>query len=920
MRSRKLNYGQYRRIYWYPILTILVILGVVLSCGKNKLESNGDGEVIVEFVQEGGASVGIDETFRIQAAVRSKHSLKSISYALIVDSLPRPEGTPITVFSDPTQYSVDYSFRVTELFTGFQITAEDVNGVKTSVILPVSVSLPELAIVFPESSNDTIYVNVLEPEVKFRVLSSTNLQRVSANRLHSNGGNVEVLRMENFSNPQQFEYTLTSANGINFSDLTLVKIRVFADNSNKSAIATVSLSMYSKPVVTFSQTDTLRVNVVDPNKPSPEYVVSSSGLNSITAYLLYKDGSVQQHGNPIASPSGILYNGIVTGINYTEDVVGIKIVAEGLNGYSGESILPVYCYRDETIPPIITHLQPQTSTIYGSLNPMIRFRVESLVGLKRLTFYRVLTNEDELLLKEVTSFNNNKDYVGEVPGLQQSYYSSLAGVAVLAEDVNGKWTRQVLNVNRAAAMDDSEQIAFPGAEGGGRKTTGGRGGQVIYVTTLEDNNSKGSLRWALTQTGARTIVFKVAGTISLNSNLNITMDDVTIAGQTAPGDGITVRNYPLNVNASNVIMRYIRSRMGDLGNNVGDGDDAMGGRGKENIIVDHISASWCTDECVSFYQNKNFTLQWSIISESLKNSKHSKGAHGYGAIWGGTNASFHHNLMVHHDSRTPRIGGATTLTSDYVDLRNNVMYNWSGNGCYGAEGTNMNIVNNYYKAGPATPRGSRTAGRIIAIDKSKSTELEVYDKWGKYYVDGNVVDGNGDVYAERATANNWNDGVYNQFHSSYGTVSDADKAAMKVNIPFLPGEMHYVTTHTASIAYERVLGYAGSVFSSDALDVRYVEETRDRTAKYKGSNTASGDMKWGIIDSQEDVGGWPELKSYTAPIDTDSDGMPDAWEIANGLNPNQNDANGNNLSSNYTNLEMYLNSLVEHITKEQVKQ
>ncbi|MCJ8167025.1 pectate lyase [Pontibacter sp. E15-1] len=445
-------------------------------------------------------------------------------------------------------------------------------------------------------------------------------------------------------------------------------------------------------------------------------------------------------------------------------------------------------------------------------------------------------------------------------------------------------------------------LAFPGAEGFGRDATGGRGGKVIKVTNLNDAGA-GSLRAALATAGARIIVFEVSGTIALAANLNISLGDVTIAGQTAPGDGITLKNYPVSVNADNVIIRYMRFRMGDEQQQEG---DALGGRFHKNIIVDHCSMSWSTDECVSFYANENFTLQWSIISESLRNSTHVKGAHGYGGIWGGKNASFHHNLLAHHDSRNPRLGeeaGKAFALTDLVDLRNNVLYNWGNNSAYGGEAMNVNIVNCYYKPGPVTTKKER----ILSIDKNKVSGTEVYDIWGKFYINGNYVDG-----SSRATSDNWAYGVFNQFHGSYGTVPEADKAAIRQTAPH-PIQDN-VTTHTAQEAYERVLAYGGASLKRDAVDERVLDNVRNGTYTAPGS----GGSEKGIIDSQSDVGGWPELAAMPAPVDTDGDGMPDEWEKAQKLDPAKANPNGRSLSTAYDNIEVYINSLVKDITEGQV--
>ncbi len=472
-------------------------------------------------------------------------------------------------------------------------------------------------------------------------------------------------------------------------------------------------------------------------------------------------------------------------------------------------------------------------------------------------------------------------------------------------------------------------FAFAGAEGFGRDATGGRGGKIIYVTNLNDAGL-GSLRAAIQTTGARYVLFKVSGTIILKSTLNISNGDITIAGQTAPGDGITLRDYPVNVNADNVIIRFLRFRMGDVAKQEG---DALGGRFHKNIIIDHCSMSWSTDECVSFYANENTTVQWCIISESLRNSVHGKGAHGYGGIWGGKNASFHHNLLAHHDSRNARLGeeaGKAFALTDLTDLRNNVIYNWGSNSTYGGEGMNVNIVNCYFKPGPATIANNSTSkqGRIASFDKNKIKGTEVYDIWGKFYVDGNYIEG-----STSATNDNWGNGVFNQFHGSYSSytstctnssgatipceykipITEADKTGMKLSSPH--NINNNVTTHTALVAYARVLDYGGASLVRDAVDVRVINDVRNKTYAHEGSNGSTN----GIIDTQSDVGGWPELKTTTAPVDTDGDGMPDDWEVVMKLDPATAKPNGKDLSTAYDNVEVYLNSLVKTIVEEQIK-
>jgi len=448
-----------------------------------------------------------------------------------------------------------------------------------------------------------------------------------------------------------------------------------------------------------------------------------------------------------------------------------------------------------------------------------------------------------------------------------------------------------------------DAYAFPGAEGFGRYATGGRGGKVLFVTNLNDSGA-GSLRAALQTQGSRYILFKTSGTITLKSALKITNGDVTIAGQTAPGDGICLKDYPVIIEAENVIIRYMRFRMGDEAKQEG---DALGGRFHKNIMIDHCSMSWSTDECVSFYANENTTVQWCIIAESLRNSVHVKGAHGYGGIWGGRNASFHHNLLAHHDSRNPRLGeaGNAFALTDLVDMRNNVIYNWGPtNSCYGGEAMNVNIVNCYYRPGPATKKKER----IISIDKSKVEGTDVYNIWGKFYVHGNYVEG-----SQRATDDNWTYGVYNQFHGSDGTVTDADKAAMKRADPFPIN--NNVTTQSAQVAYERILVYGGASLKRDAVDARIIDNVKNKNYTAAGSKGSVN----GIIDSQRDVGGWPQLNATAPPVNTAGDGIPDDWKKAHKLDPAKAQANGHDLSTAYDNVEVYINDLVNTITIEQNK-
>lgn len=442
---------------------------------------------------------------------------------------------------------------------------------------------------------------------------------------------------------------------------------------------------------------------------------------------------------------------------------------------------------------------------------------------------------------------------------------------------------------------DVPKLAFPSAEGFGRFTTGGRGGVVYEVTNLNDDNNPGSLRYAINQTGARTIVFKISGTIFLKSSLSIRNGDLTIAGQTAPGDGICVAGYTTQVNASNVIIRFIRFRLGDINKTE---DDAFGGRNQKDIIIDHCSVSWSVDEDCSFYDNENFTLQWCLLSESLYYAGHVKGAHGYGGIWGGMNATFHHNLLAHHTSRNPRFCGAryhqSTASTEIVDHVNNVIYNWGFNSAYGGELGQQNVRANYYKPGPATKSSVRN--RVL----NPSTDPGTNSGYGKFYVTKNFVDGSSET-----TNDNWGFGVQG--------VTDAVKNSVKVDSPFPIAD---ISEQSAADAYNSVLKYAGAYLPKrDQIDARIINEVKTGTVTYGGKKYAI-DQKmdttkvYGIIDSQNDVGGWPTLNSLPAPTDSDHDGMPDDWETAHGLNPNN--ANDRNViaASGYTMLEEYVNGIV----------
>ena len=434
-----------------------------------------------------------------------------------------------------------------------------------------------------------------------------------------------------------------------------------------------------------------------------------------------------------------------------------------------------------------------------------------------------------------------------------------------------------------------DQLAFPTAEGYGKFTVGGRGGKVYEVTNLNDSG-EGSLRAAVEAKGPRTVVFCVSGNIDLKEDLRIKNPNITIAGQTAPGDGICIKRYPLMIGADEVIIRYIRVRFGDES---GKDADAISARYVKNLILDHVSASWSVDETMSIYHCENITVQWCLISESMFNSNHVKSQHGFGGIWGSNHSSYHHNLLAHHSSRNPRFASGCGNT----DYRNNVLYNWGYASCYGAEAqqkgndkfnfSNINMVANYYKPGPATDPGKVA---VLAEPSSRGSD----DK-GSWYLAGNVIEGSPAV-----DANNWT-GVRGSNFIKLDQPWDAMPIAMQ----------------TAEDAYKAVLESAGaSLPKRDAVDTRIIEEVRSGTATFEGiyktkKRVADKSKITGIIDSQKDVGGWPELKSTPAPTDTDHDGMPDEWERKHEFDPNDAaDGSKDSDGDGYTNLEEYLNEIL----------
>ena len=447
-------------------------------------------------------------------------------------------------------------------------------------------------------------------------------------------------------------------------------------------------------------------------------------------------------------------------------------------------------------------------------------------------------------------------------------YATLAALAVLA----------------FAAVGTAEKFipAFPGAEGAGAVAKGGRGGDVYHVTNLEDGGP-GSLRQGIVSaTGPRTIVFNLSGTIHLKRQLVIEKPCLTIAGQTAPGDGITLEGNTFKVkNTSDTIVRYIRVRLGDRNKEIG-GADGLTIDYCDRIILDHISASWAIDGTQDERGCQNYTMQWCIMSEALNHSIHEKGAHAMCASFRQplSNITVHHNLFATSRDRHPTLGGGTAAPQWVIDFRNNVDYNWTGtaNVC----DNQVNIVNNWFRPGPET--------NIDALPIAMKSELPLS---AHGYMSGNVFEERKDL-----TKDNYAALDFKRWLNAPGTKYRYDGTidTWKVGKPFTE-DVKVPRTQSAEKALKSVLEHAGASLRRDAVDDRVVQDVKNHTGK--------------VIDSQDEVGGWPELKSTTAPLDSDGDGMPDAWECKHHLDPN-NPADGAQVRNghDYTNLEEYLNSLV----------
>ncbi len=476
----------------------------------------------------------------------------------------------------------------------------------------------------------------------------------------------------------------------------------------------------------------------------------------------------------------------------------------------------------------------------------------------------------------------------------------------------------------------AQLIAFPGAEGFGKYASGGRGGQVVYVTSLADDSdgtTEGTLRWAMKQYPNEpiTVCFAVSGEIRLVKDLRINRKNYTIAGQTAPGMGIIITHNKVNCGGSeNFIIRNIRFRIGrtDVNGNIIT-QNAFGAENCSNYIIDHCEFGWSTEENMNTYDSHFITVQYCIVHEGLNKSGHPKGERGYGCQWGGSPATYHHNLLVNNNKRSCRFNGAQS--NDYVvylDYINNVNYNFEGgsNGCYGGENTaklaegeynglnsahECNFVNNYYKAGPNTTNTKY----FVSVEKARSGATS----WGpsKWYLSGNIFDG-----VPAATEDNWsavNVKFYTKEESRVDTLIRPATPWWRWTQDSIYGRYDFDTYayaasnyESAEEAYETVLDTAG-VFPRDHVGLRLIADTRAGSYTYTGSQT----KKKGIIDTETDAEGFYDYPEADALSDFDADGMPDFWEALNGTDP-LNPDNNTLHESGYTMLEMYLDYAMTH--------
>ena len=640
----------------------------------------------------------------------------------------------------------------------------------------------------------------------------------------------------------------------------------------------------------------------------------SDGTHSFSGWHSCLYGNVNPSTLKISLNGKVVQTGIKCPVNITNDndagrsyvefsgtSATILIQGEGNQSYSNAWL---NAFEIDSASPFdsISKISPEDKSVHHNAEDGLNWTAG-----KNASSHDVYIGTD--LNAVLSADKSSKEYKGTVTkphfDLDDSY-SSIPVYYWRVDEVSANGT-----VKGAVYSFQLNRLAFPTAEGYGRFARGGRGGYVYHVTNLNDSG-EGSLRYGLeNMTGARTIVFDVGGIIKLNSKLTVPAEggNVYVAGQTAPGDGITLTHWGFGMlGCDDVIIRDIRVRAGDRGlSGVNDVSDGMGLSSSNHCIIDHCSMSWATDEGFSSRSASNITFQWNIIGESLHDSIHYNAddrtkteTHAFAASISGNTGSFHHNLLIDCTGRNWSLAGGmeqdAVTYGGKLDIRNNVVYNWRDRTTDGGVGR-LNFVNNYYKAGAS----SNTSLHVVSID---GNELNTND-CQKMYVSGNVMTDTGGNQILKASDDAWSKGkaksnLYNC------TIND-----VKLNAPFCES---YVNTDSAEDAYKRVTdnnsGAGANVPALDYIDSRYHKEVTNGTYTYKGSKQGLA----GILDSQDDAGGYPtsaNFKSGTAPADTDRDGMPDTWETAHGLDPN-NASDGAVVSlsgDDYTNLEMYLNEL-----------
>ena len=664
---------------------------------------------------------------------------------------------------------------------------------------------------------------------------------------------------------------------------------------------------FDPPVIAITNETPMVVNLYNPNdRPYIQGTVTTQGsLTNVTISVLAGGGTavlqtVTDFGD---NPQQFEIN---IRPNYAMGMTGIRVSATDAQSQTTTLDFPFQVVSQE--PPrteIIFTTAPGLIVDFNTVDfenmPRIQGRVVSQNALTRVRIFRMIgTAQQEI--EDITTFSNPLEFPFDV---QLDFRPNMTGLRVIATDEYGQTTIETFNFQVTDFTMPTEltpatgnRLAFPTAEGAGRYTWGGRGGQVLVVTN-RNNAGHGSFRWAIEHPGARTIVFDVYGEITLTGRLNINNDSVTIAGQSAPGDGVTIRGerFVLN-NANQVIVRYLRIRSG-----IANGGDAFEGNSQSNIILDHLSMSWADDEVASFYNNRYFTMQWSIISEPFgarNNAGNAPGTRGMGGLMGGHTATFANNLFAHTRSRNPRFNGARLSgrnpALEMADFVNNVMFNF-GTSPNGGELGRYNFQNNFFRPGPATPTGTVQNRFLNLYARDESASVPEFRDLGWFFMTGNVMEGN-----TALTNNNWNNVALQSDPRSRG----ANVNNVRVNEPFMPE--FAINMRTAQEALEVVTERAGASLRRDAIDTRIVGEVRAGNATFPNGHLAGNTIPGGWhVHQGEPVA--PRFLRNTA----NDDGIPDWFKIQHRLPLGQNMANRHSICPVFTNLEVYLNSIVEHI-------